>query len=893
MSRSTLDDLRRLAYVRLFSAGRALQDEFSSEAKVELYHSHCYLSSDNPSTVSLADLELEGSLAHPLDIFVVLVPSASTTSRPLPGVFGFETTQRGVATFHTCLKIFFEEIDCKNNSLENALEVLWELTHFPPSLLAFKDLHDCGVDKAAFSAAVLAQCFRELSRKMVPPWISSDPTTILESSRLVFAWLCALRSEASTSFGRNQQLVHQVELRDLPVDPALDSSTDMPFKNEVEVPLAVGASGSSTKKVRVCMASEDHAKPKLLALALNGSYQSRWNHYFFPPAAMSDWLDHKRVASLHPADFDNLLVATNDGGPFQMFGPLQLADCSSGALPVITLSEGGFVSVYDQRDHLCERMYFFTWNVVEREKTMADANPGQYLLQKLEPIVMQRKKDQSWEVDAWTDTINDVFIDGRTPDEAVVICVDISPSMASSMPQGWVDDGTPVDDALSRLSEVKDVFKNLATRFSAYKLAVHLGLVTFSGPSKVTVKQEVTPVLLNFRDQLELVRSQGDTTAIWDGLHKAYRLLAAFKAKHPKTKCRIIVLTDGEDNNSENLPSQVCKMLYETDIVLDAVVIGTTATTDLFRMAKHTGGYAFRPTSRAHMYQIFGLEPFIDVRMRPDIVKMPFISFRITDPKTADMPNMFVFPPCRPHPNEDDHFIALRDAGRYLAKRSSPANGAGRGRSRIGSPSSWSNASTTESGESILSGTTVGASGLGRVALAEVKAMIDHPHQYMDVYVSENNMGFWKIVMQGPPASAYEKGTFLLSVDLGGEFPRKAPSVRFITPVLHPNVTKSQHGRICHPIFDREWTPATHVYEVLQQIYGILMSLETHDAIDPFLTLQYWTDAEAIRSEVEQYVATFAQRSRHLICAEIENGGPLSASEMVAHKKRKVVATSP
>jgi len=33
--------------------------------------------------------------------------------------------------------------------------------------------------------------------------------------------------------------------------------------------------------------------------------------------------------------------------------------------------------------------------------------------------------------------------------------------------------------------------------------------------------------------------------------------------------------------------------------------------------------------------------------------------------------------------------------------------------------------------------------------------MIQNQHDFMDVYVSESNMGFWKVAMQGPSASPY------------------------------------------------------------------------------------------------------------------------------------------
>lgn len=46
-----------------------------------------------------------------------------------------------------------------------------------------------------------------------------------------------------------------------------------------------------------------------------------------------------------------------------------------------------------------------------------------------------------------------------------------------------------------------------------------------------------------------------------------------------------------------------------------------------------------------------------------------------------------------------------------------------------------------------------------------------------------------------------------------------------------------------------------HIYEVLQSVYGILMTLEVRDAVDPMSTLKFWTDPESSQREVAQYVS--------------------------------------
>lgn len=146
--------------------------------------------------------------------------------------------------------------------------------------------------------------------------------------------------------------------------------------------------------------------------------------------------------------------------------------------------------------------------------------------------------------------------------------------------------------------------------------------------------------------------------------------------------------------------------------------------------------------------------------------------------------------------------------------------------------------------------------------------------------------------MQGPPDSPYAKGTFLLYIEMGSEFPRRPPSARFITPMLHPNITK--HGRVCHPIFDREWTPATRIYQVLQQLYGILMSLEARDAVDPLSALRFWSDEQEGKREVENYVNRFARRSRALHRVDIISDELSSlASSSIASTASGSTVTSP
>jgi hypothetical protein len=347
------------------------------------------------------------------------------------------------------------------------------------------------------------------------------------------------------------------------------------------------------------------------------------------------------------------------------------------------------------------------------------------------------------------------------------------------MGQGWIVNSPNGCNDPSRLDIVKDVFANVVTRIAAHKLQTRVGLINFSDELNIEVRQEITGNLEHFEKKLDGLEPDG-STPLWDALCKAKDLLAALKAGQRDLKCRIVVLTDGGNNSSSSDPAEVCSELYANDIVLDAIVIGTNTTADLFRMAKHTGGYAFNPKTRNLLYQIPMLETFVDIRTRPDIVKIPIKRFSSSTPKEPDMETAYDLPPCRQHPNQNDDFIALRDAGRYLSKRGNHAMDGPVSVGCLAKLMFWAGP-----GPSLVKIFSVGQDIHG-----EVKAMIENKHDFMDVYVSESNMAFWKVVMQGPSDTPYADGTFLLYVELGDQFPMVAPAVRFVTPILHPNVTK-------------------------------------------------------------------------------------------------------
>ncbi|OAL43298.1 vWA-like protein, partial [Pyrenochaeta sp. DS3sAY3a] len=324
----------------------------------------------------------------------------------------------------------------------------------------------------------------------------------------------------------------------------------------------------------------------------------------------------------------------------------------------ITLSREGYVSKFGFLEGEIKEDKKSLWNAIT-DARIEDAEPGDEIIRALMPIKAKRKEEGTWEVDEWETPQADRPHEGRmdAPQEAIVICFDLSWSMNEALGSAWV--GSP--NSLTKLTESKQVFENSLGRMVGYQfLKTFIGVVTFSSRDKIGVVRELSRI--NRQDSFQELAKGFECngmTELYDGIRMAKDKLVEFKANNPQAKLRIIVLTDGEDNDSTSKPAQVCRELYDAEIVLDSVIIGSSRTDELFKISKHTGGYAFKPSTRLLLFQTFLLEPFLDISTRPDIERVPVTDWSNSTPKQADMQTMYDFPPRRRDKQEAGTFISL------------------------------------------------------------------------------------------------------------------------------------------------------------------------------------------------------------------------------------------
>jgi len=84
----------------------------------------------------------------------------------------------------------------------------------------------------------------------------------------------------------------------------------------------------------------------------------------------------------------------------------------------------------------------------------------------------------------------------------------------------------------------------------------------------------------------------------------------------------------------------------------------------------------------------------------------------------------------------------------------------------------------------------------------------------------DNNIMLWHAVIFGPEDTPWEGGTFKLMLQFTEDYPNKAPTVKFLSKMFHPNVYAD--GAICLDILQNMWTPIYDIAAILTSIQSLL-----------------------------------------------------------------------
>ncbi|KAK6529166.1 hypothetical protein TWF694_004379 [Orbilia ellipsospora] len=828
---ATLNDLKELVKVKVF------QKKLNDPYVVDLHLTSNPILSDD--TLTLYDYDFIGTKKTPLNLFVVLryngtigiatkhfgddVRSTSNSNawHPIEGV-----SRAGISAFCSSLEMLKRKVT-DGSTQRRFLTSLWQTTHFLPAVYAMSSLFDSRTLVAEEKAA-LAQTFQAICVKSVPHWATGGKDeNALEGSRQILGWLLDQTIAFKRGGSGKEEWTKKVIIKQV-----TERREGDPVTTENNI-VNVGLQGGETLKVTVEFldkAAQTYPDPRQLVLSFRDKYSFDGNSYLSMPKDAGNILDHRILHHPTPDGFYEQIINTTNLPSLGTVAPLSLANSRP---PVLTLNNEGLVSIFEFGGE-CATEWARIWNPVTGVQLIHSNDQGQGLAKTLKTVIQARKVSGAWPLDGWdVGCLNASTVDTRKPKEAVMICVDCSSSM--------FDPGFKNEDAdlkaserITRMTAAKLLFKHYATTATNYKLPVWFGVMKFN--VNFATMQEPTPLLQEVEPEIEKLYPSG-MTAMWDCIYDAAEQLIDFKDNNPDTKLRIIVLTDGIDNRSKQTDKTTYSFLWDNEIVLDAIVIGSEYHKSLFKICRATGGYAMKPTATTEIIQLAEMETMIDQTLRPPIVRPTYLPFFDTiQPLEPFTVNAFSVPETRDHPHQNDEFMSLANAHKAFSKSKNLV---------------------------VDKGTVRVASDVvkNRRLLIEIKDMAENPHPDMDVYVSESEMAFWKIVMQGPDSSNYASGTFVIFVDMTDDFPRKAPYVRFLTPIIHPNVNK--HGRVCHAILEQDWKAETKVRDILCCVFGLLMVPEQNEPVDAIATLKYWTQDENLYSEeISEHIKKFASTNR-------------------------------
>ena len=103
---------------------------------------------------------------------------------------------------------------------------------------------------------------------------------------------------------------------------------------------------------------------------------------------------------------------------------------------------------------------------------------------------------------------------------------------------------------------------------------------------------------------------------------------------------------------------------------------------------------------------------------------------------------------------------------------------------------------------------------------SELMSLMMTPPVGVSAFPNSDNMFSWAGTIEGVSGTVYEGLSYKLSLSFPTDYPYSAPTVRFETPIFHPNV--DQFGNICLDILKEKWSAIYNVSSILMSIQSLL-----------------------------------------------------------------------
>ena len=123
-----------------------------------------------------------------------------------------------------------------------------------------------------------------------------------------------------------------------------------------------------------------------------------------------------------------------------------------------------------------------------------------------------------------------------------------------------------------------------------------------------------------------------------------------------------------------------------------------------------------------------------------------------------------------------------------------------------------------------------------------------------------NDTLYWKCILIGPPDTLYSKGMFLVDIKYNSDSPYKAPYVRFINQIYHPNI--NINGVINIDLLSNWAVGINRIDKLLLSILSFLSDPDIFcnqdDTFDPEITDLYKTNKTKFNQNVKDWTRNYA-----------------------------------
>lgn len=91
-------------------------------------------------------------------------------------------------------------------------------------------------------------------------------------------------------------------------------------------------------------------------------------------------------------------------------------------------------------------------------------------------------------------------------------------------------------------------------------------------------------------------------------------------------------------------------------------------------------------------------------------------------------------------------------------------------------------------------------------------------------------------------------------------YPFKAPAIRFLTKIYHPNI-KTDTGEICDDMINSNWQPTLNTKYCIETLRGIMENPDTDHPIETDIATQMREKPKEFEKEAKKYTKEHAMGS--------------------------------